>query len=68
MDIPGIDMVKIAQGYGMAAQEVDRPEEFEPALRAAFASLEPRLISVNVAKGGQKCMGMNQSVNPPNYR
>jgi hypothetical protein len=28
----------------------------------------PRLISVNVAKGGQMCMGMGQSVNPPNYR
>jgi benzoylformate decarboxylase len=68
MEIPGIDMVKIAQGYGMSAQEVDRPEELEPALRAAFASHEPRLISVNVAKGGQTCMGMDQSVNPPNYR
>ena len=52
----------------MAAQEVDRPEELEPALRAAFAAHEPRLISVNVAKGGQKCMGMDQSVHPPNYR
>ena len=68
MDIPGIDLVKIAEGYGVAAQEVDRPEELEPALRAAFAAHEPRLISVNVAKGGQKCMGMDQSVHPPNYR
>ena len=68
MDIPGIDMVKIAQGYGMAGQEVDRPEDLEPSLRAAFAAHEPRLISVNVAKGGQKCMGMDQSVHPPNYR
>ena len=67
MDIPGIDVVKIAQGYGMAAQEVDRAEELEPVLRAAFASVGPRLISVNVAKGGQKCMGMDRSVNPPNY-
>jgi len=68
MDIPGIDMVKIAQGYGMAAQAVDRPEELEPALRAVFASSEPHLINVTVAKGGQKCMGMDQSVNPPRYR
>jgi benzoylformate decarboxylase len=67
MDIPGIDMVKIAQGYGMAAQEVDRPENLEAVLKEAFASPGPRLISVNVAKGGQTCMGMNQSVNPPNY-
>jgi benzoylformate decarboxylase len=68
MDIPGIDMVKIAQGYGMAGQHVDRPEELEPVLRAAFAAHEPRLISVNVAQGGQKCMGMDQSVHPPHYR
>ena len=68
MDIPGIDVVKIAQGYGMAAQQVDRPEDLEPALKAAFVSPEPRLISVNVAKGGQTCMGMDQSVNPPRYR
>ncbi len=68
MDLPGIDIVKIAQGYGMAAEEVDRPEDLEPALRNAFASPQPRLISVNVAKGGEKCMGMDQSVHPPTYR
>ena len=67
MDLPGIDIVKIAQGYGMAAQEVDRPEELEPVLKQAFASPGPRLISVNVAKAGPTCMGMDQSVNPPNY-
>ncbi len=67
MDLPGIDMVKIAQGYGMTAFEVDQPEQLEPALREAFASRGPQLISVNVAKGGQKCMGMDQSVNPPKY-
>jgi len=68
MDIPGIDIRKIAEGYGMAATHVERTEELEPALRDAFASREPRLISVKVAKGGQTCMGMDQSVNPPNYR
>ncbi|HKS74341.1 MAG TPA: thiamine pyrophosphate-dependent enzyme, partial [Terriglobales bacterium] len=68
MDIPGIDIVKIAQGYGMAAREIDRPEDLEGALREAFASCEAQLISVNVAKGGQTCMGMDQSVHPPDYR
>jgi len=67
MDLPGIDMVKIAQGYGMSSREVDQPGDLEPALQAAFASNEPCLISVNVAKGGQKTMGMDQSVNPPKY-
>lgn len=68
MDLPGIDIVKIAQGYGFAAKEIDRPEELEPALRAAFALDAPQLLSVNVASGGQKCMGMDESVNPPKYR
>ena len=67
MDIPGIDAALIAQGYGMKAREVDRPQDLEPALRCAFASREPHLISVNVQPGGQKTMGMDQSVNPPNY-
>jgi benzoylformate decarboxylase len=67
MDIPGIDVVKLAQGYGMAAQQVDRPEDLEQALREAFAADEPRLICITVAKGGQKCVGMDQSVHPPKY-
>jgi len=67
MELPGIDIVKIAQGYGMAAKEVDQPGDLESVLREAFASHEPRLISVNIAKSGQTCMGMDQSVHPPNY-
>jgi benzoylformate decarboxylase len=67
MDLPGIDMVKIAQGYGMPAREVDRPEDLERVLKEEFASQGPRLISVNVSRGGQTCMGMDQSVNPTNY-
>jgi benzoylformate decarboxylase len=67
MDLPGIDIVKIAQGYGLSAKEIDRPEELEPALHEAFALPKPQLLCVNVAKGGQKCMGMDQSVNPPRY-
>jgi benzoylformate decarboxylase len=67
IDIPGIDAVKIAQGYGMTARAVDRSEDLEPALKCAFASKEACLISVNVQEGGQKTMGMDQSVNPPNY-
>jgi benzoylformate decarboxylase len=68
MDLPGIDIVKIAEGYGLSAKEIDRPEDLEPALREAFARPIPQLLCVNVAKGGEKCMGMDQSVNPPRYR
>jgi len=67
IDIPGIDSVKLAQGYGMKAQAVDRAQDLEPALKCAFASNEPCLINVKVQQGGQKTMGMDQSVNPPNY-
>ncbi len=67
IDIPGINAALIAQGYGMKAREVDRPEDLESALQCAFSSNEPQLISVVVQPGGQKTMGMDQSVNPPNY-
>ena len=68
MDIPGIDLARIAEGYGMAATKVERPEQLEAALRTAFAARGPYLVDVRVAQGGQKCMGMDHSVHPPNYR
>jgi benzoylformate decarboxylase len=67
IDIPGIDATLIARGYGMQARAVDRPEELEAALRDALEMNCPSLVSVNVQQGGQKTMGMDQSVNPPNY-
>jgi benzoylformate decarboxylase len=67
IEIPGIDAVKIAQGYGMAAVNVDRPEDLAPALKQALESTRPFLVSVDVQKGGQTTFGMNRSVNPPNY-
>ena len=67
IEIPGIDTAKIAQGYGMPAAEVDRPEDLVPALTQALAAKGPYLISVNVQKGGQTTFGMDRSVSPPNY-
>ncbi|MGB0035193.1 MAG: benzoylformate decarboxylase [Candidatus Acidiferrales bacterium] len=67
IEIPGIDTVKIARGYGMEAVDVDRPEDLAPALAKALAMKAPYLISVIVQKGGQTCMGMDATVNPPNY-
>lgn len=67
MDIPGIDATLIARGYGMQARAVDGPEELEPALRDSFEAKCPSLVSVTVQPGGEKTMGMDQSVNPPNY-
>ena len=67
IDIPGIDATLLARGYGMQARAVDHPENLEPALREALSSAGPTLVSVSVQEGGQKTMGMDQSVNPPNY-
>ncbi len=68
MDLPGIDVARIATGYGMESETVTQPGELEPALKAAFSANEPRLLSVLVQSDTSKCMGMDQSVNPPNYR
>lgn len=68
MDLPGIDIAKIAAGYGMKSESVSQPEDLEPALKAAFAEPKPRLISVKIQSDTSKCMGMDQSVNPPKYR
>lgn len=68
MDIPGIDVAEIAAGYGMKSEVVTGPSDLEPALKAAFAAPEPRLISVRVQSTTNKCMGMDQSENPPTYR
>jgi benzoylformate decarboxylase len=67
LELPGIDAVLIAQAFGLAAREVDRPEDLAPALGEAFTSRDPWLISVNVQRGGETCMGMDLSVNPPSY-
>jgi benzoylformate decarboxylase len=68
MNLPGIDIARIAEGYGMSARSVEHAEELAPSLQEAFDSNRPWLIGVTVASGGQTCMGMDQSVNPPDYR
>lgn len=68
MDLPGIDIAKIAAGYGMKSETVTDPNQLEPALQAALAAPEPRLISVQIQSDTSKCMGMDQSANPPKYR
>ena len=68
MDLPGIDIAKIATGYGMKSETVIQHEDLEPALTAAFSAREPRLITVRIQSDTSKCMGMDQSVDPPKYR
>jgi benzoylformate decarboxylase len=68
MELPALDIVKLAEGYAVPAEQVDRPEQLEPLLEEALQADHPRLINVKLAGGPTKCMGMDQSVNPPNYR
>jgi benzoylformate decarboxylase len=51
LDVPGIDCVAIASGYGMRARRVQSREELREALGQAIASSEPELIEVPIAQG-----------------
>jgi len=51
LDIPGIDFVRIAEGYGVSACSVRSEESFLLALKDALASPTPTLIEVLTAPG-----------------
>jgi len=44
----GVDFVKVAEGMGLLAERVEKPEEIKPALARAFASGRPSLLEVIV--------------------
>jgi benzoylformate decarboxylase len=48
---PPLDFVAMARSMGVQARRVESPGDFEPALREAVASGEPRLLDVAVADG-----------------
>lgn len=47
-DLPGIDLVSVATGFGCRARRVDAAAELDAALREAFASAETWLLDVGV--------------------
>jgi benzoylformate decarboxylase len=51
LDVPGLDSVAIASGYGMRARRVDGVEELRQALSESIASNAPELIEITVAPG-----------------
>ena len=51
LDVPGLDSVAIAAGYGMRARRVDGVDELRQALAEAIASDGPELVEVTVAPG-----------------
>lgn len=48
MDLPGIDFVSLAAGYGLPAGRVTSPADFAEVLASAIASGTPSLIEVEV--------------------
>ena len=49
LDVPDIDFVSLARGYGVNAVHVEKPDEIESALRTALASDAPKLIEIPTA-------------------
>ncbi|MGP6173689.1 benzoylformate decarboxylase [Corynebacterium sp. A21] len=47
VDVPGIDFLAIARGYGVQAASATTDEEFTAALKSAIDSKRPTLIEVN---------------------
>ena len=47
-DLPGIDFVSLARGFGCEAVSVTRSAEVEPALRAAFDAPGSRMVAVRL--------------------
>lgn len=48
-DLPGLDFVSLARGFGCEAVSVTRSADVEPALRLAFEAPGPRLVAVKLA-------------------
>lgn len=48
LDVPGVDLVKLAEGFGVRALRVQRHAELAPALADALAADGPVLVSVAV--------------------
>jgi thiamine pyrophosphate-dependent acetolactate synthase large subunit-like protein len=51
LDLPGIDCVSIAKGYGCEGRRIARPEDLEPALREGLAMKTPYLLEVEIERG-----------------
>jgi benzoylformate decarboxylase len=46
LDVPDIDFVQIAEGYGVSAVSVDTADDFDAAFKEALSLRRPRLIEV----------------------
>jgi benzoylformate decarboxylase len=48
LDLPGLDFVSLAKGYGVAGERIDRPSDLEAALRRGLAAGAPYLLEVHI--------------------
>ena len=48
VNLPGIDFVNLAIGFGVSAERVERADRLEPALRESFEQSGPMLLDVLV--------------------
>jgi benzoylformate decarboxylase len=53
-EVPGVDFVHVARGFGCQATRVERAADLAPALSAAFAAPEPTLVDVRMGRGIEK--------------
>ncbi|QIN80727.1 benzoylformate decarboxylase [Rubrobacter marinus] len=53
IELPGLDHVALARGYGMEGRRVESREELVEALKEALASDAPRLVEVPVRRRGE---------------
>ncbi|HEY7758534.1 MAG TPA: benzoylformate decarboxylase [Burkholderiales bacterium] len=53
-DLPGVDFVDIARGFGCRASRVERAAELAPALAEAYASDRPWLVDVRMDRSADK--------------
>jgi acetolactate synthase-1/2/3 large subunit len=55
----GLDFVKVAEGMGLAAERVEKPEAIKPALARAFSSGRPYLVEVIADRGAVCSMSLD---------
>jgi len=55
----GLDFVKVAEGMGLAAERVEKPEAIKPALARAFSSGRPYLLDVIADRGAVCSMSLD---------
>ena len=53
-DVPGVDFVEVARGFGCNAMRVEHAADLAPALAQAYASDQPWLIDVQMDRAADK--------------